>query len=164
MRREPRREPSARTSSRRTIVVGASALGAIVAVSVLVVVLTRHSTTSARSSDASTPPVARGADAGDVGDVTQPTALRAVLERPSVRAAALSHATTARVDGPGASALHCAATLDGPAARHVDRVVLLATATYGGRPAFVVGMHHGARTIVFVVDRRDCSVLVSQSQ
>jgi hypothetical protein len=164
LRREPRREASAHRPSRRTIVLGAAALGAIVAAAVLVVVLTRHHATSGRSSDASTPPVARGAYAGDVGDVTQPTALRAVLERRSVRAAVLSHATTARVDGAGASALHCAATLEGPAARHGDRVVLLATATYGGRPAFVVGMHHGARTIVFVVDRRDCSVLVSQSQ
>lgn len=111
----------------------------------------------------SLPTTVRGAYAGTVGDVTQPVALRAVLDRPSVDAAAHTSATvdSASLHGGAARAMRCARALN---PRRDEPVVILANATYRGNDAVIAAVHRGARTIAFVLDAHDCTVLVSQSR
>jgi hypothetical protein len=146
----------------RALTVGVVVCVAAVVAAVVAFVVTRgNSRGQTRAS--SLPVTARGAAVGDVGDVTRPAALRVVLDRPSVTAAARTPSTVdaASLDVGAARALRCAATLH---ARRDEPVVLLATATYRDRAAVVAAVRRGTRTIAFVMDRRDCSVLVSQSR
>lgn len=146
----------------RALTVGV-VVGVAAAVAAVVVFVVTRGDGSGHARASSLPVTARGASVGDVGDVTRPDELRAVLDRRSVTAAARTPSTVdpASLDGGAARALRCAATLH---ARRSEPVVLLATATYRERAAVVVAVRRGARTIAFVMDRRDCSVLVSQSR
>jgi hypothetical protein len=152
-----------RGASGRSHALTATAVVAAAAVVAVVVFVVTRGDRGGHTRASSRPVAARGAFVGDVGDVTRPAALRAVLDRPSVTAAVRTPSTVdaASLHGDAARALRCAGTL--PAAG-TDRVVLLATATFQARDAVVTAVHRGARTIAFVMDRGDCSVLVSQSR
>ncbi len=136
------------------------------------------SSKSSKSSSAAAPhKVEQAAYVGDVGDVSDPTALRTVL---TTRLAQLpAHAPEASTgssasSGPNAlaspvgdgrdTALRCAAVVDpGLSGASPDTVVLLATARFQGHDVVVIGVRRGTRSIVFVADRASCAVLTSQS-
>lgn len=132
---------------------------------------------SKSASTAVGPKVDKSAFVGDVGDVSAPAALRMVLttrlaglpaHAPEASGAATQPssgaATPSRLADGRDAVLRCASAVDagvtGPSA---DTVVLLATARFQGRDAFVIGVRRGARSIVFVADRASCAVLTSQS-
>jgi hypothetical protein len=94
------------------------------------------------------PDAAGGAATLPQGARTQPATPSSALQQADGRAAALRCATIVDPVHPGGSA---------------DTIVLLATATFHGHDAVVIGVHRGARSIVFVADRANCAVLTSQS-
>jgi hypothetical protein len=187
---------SARTGRQRPVwrplVVVAAAVAVVIAAGVGLAQLGGGGSGSSASKTASGtagPKVESGAFVGEVGDVSQPNALRTLLTSrlaglpthasdptsqsasgqiarapaPSGRSAPGGTSTTAATGGREA-ALRCAPVVD-PAVSGAspDPVVLLATATFHGRQAVVVGVRRGARSIVFVADRATCNVLTSQS-
>jgi hypothetical protein len=122
-------------------------------------------------------------DVGDLGDVTRPEALRALLDRRE--AAALDEADAAERSGDGAEAPPSAtsgasSSLDGggsDSARTVTpeacaaqlagerKVAFTGTGTYQGTPVTIIGITERGRTIVFVVPSTDCTnVLASISR
>ena len=185
---------SARTGRQRPLwrllVVVAAAVAVVIAAGVRLAQLGGGSGGSSASKTASGtagPKVESGAFVGEVGDVSQPNALRTLL---TSRLAGLpTHASdpasqsasgqtapgpapsgrsapggTTAATGAREAALRCAPVVD-PAVSGAspDPVVLLATATFRGRQGVVVGVRRGARSIVFVADRATCNVLTSQS-
>jgi hypothetical protein len=184
---------SARTGRQRSLwrplVVVAAAVAVVIAAGVGLAQLGGGGGSSASKTASGTagPKVESGAFVGEVGDVSQPNALRTLL---TSRLAGLpTHASdpasqsasgqiapapapsgrsapggTTAATGAREAALRCAPVVD-PAVSGAspDPVVLLATATFHGRQAVVVGVRRGARSIVFVADRATCNVLTSQS-
>lgn len=66
--------------------------------------------------------------------------------------------TPAQASAARADATRCARAVAGR-----DPVTFLATATYQGRPVVVAGVHRGARTVAFVLDRGTCAVVTAAS-
>jgi hypothetical protein len=110
-------------------------------------------------------------DVGDLGDITSPAALRALLDRrASAESDAADSTTTAPAPAPEASGptdssklvdpATCAQTLAG-----TGTVTFTGTGTYRGAPVTIFGITTGGRTIVFVVSSTDCTqVLTSISR
>jgi hypothetical protein len=125
---------------------------------------------SATSADAAAP--LRG-DVGDLGDITSPAALRALLDRRASAERGSDAASTTTTPPPSAAAgdadsskrsvvdpTTCAQTLAGTA-----DVTFTGTGIYRGAPVTIFGVTTGGRTIVFVVSSTDCTkVLTSISR
>jgi hypothetical protein len=119
--------------------------------------------TAADSGSRSGAPAPRGF-LGDVGDVTDPAALRALLGTGSV-AKAPEGAASSTAPAAGASNLDVQRSAR-PGSEQVsacaDRIAagapvrFSATATFGGSPAIVVAVTRSGRTIVFVAAAGDC--------
>ena len=185
--------PDAADSPRRgrawqRIVAAAAAVVVVIGIGVAIsrVDNSGGSDSASKSSTAggSTAPTPRQGNLGNVGDVTSPADLRALLDpsHESAKADANRDATRTQAGGssadlspeaglanggsaavpapPTATADACAAQLAG-----TRPVVLTATGTYRGAPAVIVGINDKGRTIVFVVPPGDCTnVLTSISR
>jgi hypothetical protein len=134
------------------------------------------------------PKVEPGAFVGEVGDVSEPAALRTLLTTrqaglpvhvgDAAAAPSQQQATPSAPPSSGPSpaarsaldmqigrdaATRCAGIVNTSSTPAPDSVVLLATARFQGHEAVVVGVRRGARWIAFVADRATCAVLTSQS-
>jgi hypothetical protein len=137
------------------------------------------------SSNASKAATRNGATAsaayvGAVGEVANTDVLRAVISQqqaglpvhapgefstpaagtPDARRSPAASGTTTAAEAQAArgDASRCAKAVAGR-----DPVTFLATATYQGRPAVVVGVHRGTRTVAFVLERTSCAVITAES-
>jgi len=104
---------------------------------------------------------------GDVGDVTDPAALRRLLggktpvssgDGPAAAKAPPS-VNDAQTVEPSTAIARCASAVAGGAP-----LLFSATATSGGEPAYVIGIARDGRTIAFVVSAADCSIVGSVSR
>jgi hypothetical protein len=124
--------------------------------------------------------IAAASYVGDVGEVANPGVLRGLVSQQqaglpthapgdfSARAtervpAPTPASTTAATTSADAAAARAAATRCAHAVAGHDPVTFLAVGTYRGRAATIVGVHRGARTVAFVLERTSCAVITAAS-
>ncbi len=160
--------------SRRWVAVTAIAAAALLVVAGIAVAVSSMSNDSSSSSSesASSATAPLHGDVGDLGDVTSPAALRALLDRraagdttTTVPASAKSQfagggsASDAQNVAPAPSATSTAACARRLAGHRT--VAFTGAGTFQGAPVTIVGITTGGRTIVFVVSDTDCTDVVA---
>lgn len=126
---------------------------------------------SSRAGDATSADAPLRGDVGNLGDITSPAALRALLDRrASAESDAADSTTTSQLPAASGQAdslkrpivdpATCAQALAG-----TGSLTFTGTGTYQGSPVTIFGITEGGRTIVFVVSSTDCTkVLTSISR
>jgi len=126
---------------------------------------------SSRAGDAARTASPLRGDVGDLGDITSPAALRALLDRRASTGSESADSTTTAppsaasgpadtTPGPAVNPQACAQTLAG-----TGTLTFTGTGTYRGAPVTIFGIKESGRTIVFVVSSTDCTkVLTSISR
>ncbi|HEX4489853.1 MAG TPA: hypothetical protein VH914_01490 [Acidimicrobiia bacterium] len=133
----------------------AAAVIAVVGLGVWALAAMSHSTSETGSASrngagaATTTPKAAA-----LGDVSEPRRLLA-----QVRAALRAQPTDAPITNPSIPGRQCVTTVKTPAGVTARP---LSTATYRGAPAIVVVARDDRKTLIYVLDRRDCRLLTSQ--
>lgn len=154
------------------IAAAAAALVVVIGVGLAIAAFGNDSSTSSSSRGSSRVADPLRGNVGDLGDITSPAALRALLNGraaaakkrapstvPLQNGSASSGSEPAPAAGATASPAACARELSGRAP------TFSGTATFRGVPALVLGVAKGGRTIVFVIGRSDCTnVLASISR
>jgi RNA polymerase sigma-70 factor (ECF subfamily) len=141
----------------KVLAIAAAVLLAVISVGAVLAVAQHSDDGSSGDRGDSRAAVLRG-DVGDLGDVTSPAALRSLLDRRARHRGGPDAGSSSATTAPGVK--DCIDELAGQ-----QPATFTGTATYRGRPAAVVGVAHGGRTIVFVVARASCTdVLASISR
>jgi len=173
--------PGARTPRRtwRAIAIAAAVVVVVGAAGFGISQLGGGSSSSSKAS-ATARSIASASYVGDVGEIANPDVLRELVSQQ--QAGLPTHAqgeftpraadgvpaptpasTTAPTTAADAAAARAAATRCAQAVAGHDPVTFLAVGTYRGRAATIVGVHRGARTVAFVLDRGSCAVLTAAS-